>query len=39
MTVIIIAHKLKTVKKGDRCYKIKDGIIVTVGTLEEIYKK
>ena len=37
MTVIIIAHKLKTVKKCDRCYKMKNGKIVKVGTLEEIY--
>ncbi len=39
MTVIIIAHKLKTVKKCDRCYQMKDGKIVVTGTLEEIYKK
>ena len=36
MTVIIIAHKLKTVKKCDRCYKMKNGKIVKVGTLNEI---
>jgi len=37
MTVIIIAHKLKTVKKCDRCYKMKNGRIVKVGTLKELY--
>ena len=36
MRVIIIAHKLKTVKKCDRCYKMKNGKIVKVGTLNEI---
>ena len=38
MTVVVIAHRLQAVKECDRCFYMKNGKIVHVGTFEEIAK-
>ena len=37
-TLIVIAHRLSTVKNADRLYVIKDGNIEEQGTHEELLK-
>ena len=38
-TVIMIAHRLKTVQKADRIFVLENGKIVQQGTHEELMKK
>ena len=38
ITVIVIAHRIQAVKECDRCFYMKNGKIVRVGTFEEIAK-
>ncbi|MBQ1662808.1 MAG: ABC transporter ATP-binding protein, partial [Treponema sp.] len=35
-TLIVIAHRLSTVKDADKLYVIKDGVIDSCGTHEEL---
>ena len=38
-TLIVIAHRLSTVKDADKLYVIKDGMIDSSGTHEELLEK
>ncbi len=38
-TMLIIAHRLETIKKADLIYEIQNGIIVAQGTYEELLEK
>jgi ABC-type bacteriocin/lantibiotic exporter with double-glycine peptidase domain len=38
MTIILIAHRLNTVKRCDRIYSLKKGEIINQGTFEELIK-
>lgn len=38
-TIIIIAHRLSTVKQCDKLYFIKDGKVISCGTYEELFNE
>ena len=38
-TVLIIAHRMRTVAKADRIVVLKDGIVAEQGSPEELYEK
>ena len=39
LTLIIIAHRLTTVKNCDLLFMIKDGMIVDTGTYSQLFKR